>query len=263
MSRTATIIKERDAAVNQDAPAQYGLSSPVLPLIASDVGYLANGQRLIDRVSFTLRPGPCTMILGPNGAGKSLLLRLCHGLIEPSHGSITWRGQSPARAHRWLAMAFQKPVLLRRSAAANLDYALAVKGVPRRSRRPRVAEALEHAGLAHLANRPARVLSSGEQQRLAIARAWVTQPKVLLLDEPTANLDPIATHAIEMLIQAIHSAGTCIIMSTHDLAQARRLSDEVLFLHKGRLLEHTPAEEFFECPRTEQAAAFIAGELFY
>jgi tungstate transport system ATP-binding protein len=261
MLRTATIASKREVVVADDAPRQAGGSSPVLPLVLSDVCYQAGGQRLIDDISFTLRGGPSTVLLGPNGAGKSLLLRLCHGLIKPSRGAITWGGQSPARAHRWVAMVFQKPVLLRRSAAANIDYALAVKSVSRRSRKQQVEAALERAGLSSIANRPARVLSGGEQQRLAIARACVARPQVLLLDEPTANLDPMATYAIETLIQTIRDTGTHIIMSTHDLPQARRLGDDALFLHKGRLLEHTPAEEFFEWPRSQQAADFIEGKL--
>jgi tungstate transport system ATP-binding protein len=201
------------------------------------------------------------MLLGPNGAGKSLLLRLCHGLIKPTRGEITWGRQSPVLAHRWVAMVFQKPVLLRRSAAANVAYALAVRGVPRRARKAFVDQTLTSAGLDHLAQRPARVLSGGEQQRLAIARAWILRPQVLLLDEPTASLDPTATHAIETMIQTIRKSGTRIIMSTHELAQARRLGDEVLFIHKGRLLAHTPAREFFNRPRSEQASAFLAGQL--
>ncbi len=224
---------------------------------------MARGQPLIDGVSFKLQTGASTVVLGPNGAGKSLLLRLCHGLIKPNSGTITWRDQNPESVHRWMAMVFQRPVLLRRSAAANIDYALAIKGVPWRSRSDAVHKALRDAGLTHVADRPARVLSGGEQQRLAIARAWASQPQVLLLDEPTANLDPAASYAIEFLIQRIRDNGTRIIMTTHDLAQARRLSDEVLFIHKGRLLEHTPAHEFFMRPQSQPAAAFIAGSLIY
>jgi len=158
-------------------------------------------------------------------------------------------------------MVFQRPVLLRRSAAANVAYPLRLRGVGRRDRESRAAQALSRAGLSELAARPARVLSSGEQQRLAIARAWVTEPEVLFLDEPTSNLDPAATRAIEELILAIHRAGTKIVMTTHDLGQARRLAGEVLFLHHGRLLERSPAAEFFARPQTEEAAAFIQGDL--
>ncbi len=263
MSRIAIIAKARSIPATGDTRIEQRGALPVLPLIASDVCYRTGSEPLIHNISFVLQSGSCTALLGPNGAGKSLLLRLCHGLIRPNQGTITWGGQRPTHAHRWVAMVFQKPVLLRRSAAANIDYALAVKGIPRRSRKQRVEEALARAALVSIANRPARVLSGGEQQRVAIARAWATQPQVLLLDEPTANLDPIATYTIETLIQTIRQAGTRIIMSTHDLNQARRLGDDVLFLHQGRLLEHTPANEFFAHPRSGQAAAFIEGKLLY
>ncbi|MBA2408662.1 MAG: ATP-binding cassette domain-containing protein [Gammaproteobacteria bacterium] len=263
MSPIAAIAKADAVAVAERsaAGARREVASGVLPLVVSKLVYCAGGHRLLDEISFTLRAGANTMLLGPNGAGKSLLLRLCHGLLEPERGSVSWGGEGAKHAHRWVSMVFQKPVLLRRSAAANIDYALAVKGVPRVARKVRVNTALADAGLEHLARRPARVLSGGEQQRLAIARAWASQPRVLLLDEPTSNLDPAATRAIETLIQSIRRAGARIIMSTHDLAQARRLGDDVLFIHKGRVLEHTPAGDFFECPRSAPARAFLRGDL--
>lgn len=239
-----------------------GIKRPsILPLTASEICFKAGGRHLIDHVSFTLRAGSCTIVLGPNGAGKSLLLRLCQGLIAPTSGIIDWNGMCPSRARSRLAMVFQRPVLLRRSAAANIDYALSIQGVGRQERRARVAEALAHTDLSHLANRPARVLSGGEQQRLAIARAWALQPEVLFLDEPTSNLDPAATMAVENLVRTIHQAGTTILMTTHDLGQARRLAEEVLFLHRGRLLEHTPTSEFFARPGSAEAMAFIQGKL--
>jgi len=232
-----------------------------LPLVLDEVCYDAGGARLIDRVSLAIEAGSRTVILGPNGAGKTLLLRLCHGLIGPSAGTIRWAEPDPQARRRAQALVFQRPVLLRRSALANVTYALAVAGVPRRARRPRAQAALERVGLAALAARPARVLSGGEQQRLALARAWALAPKVLFLDEPTANLDPAATRAIEAAIRAMHADGVKIVMTTHDLAQARRLADEVVFLHRGRLIEHSPAEVFFRQPQSPQAQAFVAGEL--
>jgi tungstate transport system ATP-binding protein len=200
-------------------------------------------------------------VLGPNGAGKSLLLRLCHGLIRPTAGRIRWACADPARLRRQQAFVFQRPVLLRRSASANIAYALAVAGVPYAERRRRAVAALEQVGLAPLAERPARVLSGGEQQRLALARAWALAPKVLFLDEPTANLDPAATRAIEAVIAAMAEAGVKIVMTTHDLGQARRHADEIVFLHKGRLIERADAARFFACPGTPEARAFVAGEL--
>ncbi len=232
----------------------------ILPLSLEEVTYEARGQRLIERLSLALAAGPRSIVLGPNGAGKSLLLRLCHGLLRPTSGRVAWSRPDAAR-HQ--AMAFQRPVLLRRSALANVTYPLALWGVPRRRRKARALAALERAGLADLAQRPARVLSGGEQQRLALARAWVLEPQVLFLDEPTANLDPGATRRIEALIDGFHQSGTKIVMTTHDLGQARRLADEVLFLHRGRLVERAPAETFFDTPQSREAAAFLKGELLW
>jgi tungstate transport system ATP-binding protein len=238
-------------------------SPPILPLRLENVSYEAGGKRLIDGVSLTLGPGPRTVILGPNGAGKSLLMRLCHGLIVPSAGRIDWLGAGSGEARQRQAMVFQRPVMLRRSAAANVAYALKLRRVPRSERAARTAEMLERTGLAALAGQPARRLSGGEQQRLALARAWATGPEMLFLDEPTASLDPAATGAVEDIVAQMHGAGTKIVMTTHDLAQARRIADEIVFLHRGRLVEQRPAAAFFAEPATREAAAFIAGELHW
>jgi len=235
----------------------------MLPLIVRDLSFDVSGKRLLDGITFHTAQGPRTVILGPNGAGKSLLLRLCHGLLQPSSGVITWAGAAPSVVRRQHAMVFQRPVLLRRSVAANIRYVLSVQGVPRRQRRAMVAVALEQAGLLHLAERSARVLSGGEQQRLALARAWALKPQVLFLDEPTASLDPAATQAVEALLAHIHQAGTKILMTTHDLGQARRLADEVLFVHRGRLVEQASAQEFFHHPQSKEAAAFLEGQLLW
>jgi tungstate transport system ATP-binding protein len=213
------------------------------------------------------------VIVGPNGAGKSVLMRLCHGLLPASSGKVRWEGareQGLQPAHHQ-AMVFQRPVLLRRSVLDNLLYALDLQGVAARAplsgrdaaaqREARAVEALRRVGLLHLAQRQARVLSGGEQQRVALARAWALSPQVLFLDEPTANLDPHATREIEAVIDAIHQAGTRIIMSTHNLGQARRLADDIVFLSQGRLIEHTASDQFFLQPRSSEAAAFIQGEL--
>jgi tungstate transport system ATP-binding protein len=188
-------------------------------------------------------------------------MRICHGLLSPSSGRVAWSGAaSPGGAPRQ-AMVFQRPVMLRRSALDNVAYALALAGVAAPERGRRAWSALERVGLAALAARPARVLSGGEQQRLALARAWALVPEVLFLDEPTASLDPTSTREVEAIIAAIHAAGTKIIMTTHSLGQARRLGDEILFLDQGRLLERAPVERFFSRPQTAQADAFIKGEL--
>ena len=234
----------------------------ILPLRVHRLAFEAGGTRLLDDVSFSLQAGRRTVLLGPNGAGKSLLLRLCHGLLTPTSGEIQW-AIGGRRAARRQAMVFQHPVMLRRSAIGNITHALAAHGVPRADRLPRAQAALALSGLSPVARRPARVLSGGEQQRLALARAWATEPEVLFLDEPTASLDPAATRAVETLIEGFHAADTKIIMATHDLAQARRIADEILFVHKGRLLEAGDARTFFEAPKTEEGRAFVAGELLW
>ena len=216
-------------------------------------------RRILDHVNLTFAAGTRSIIIGPNGAGKSTLLRLCHGLVRPSSGSIEWCGE--ARSDLLQAMVFQRPVMLRRSAIANVTFALAAAGVPRRDRETRARAVMERAGVSELALRFARTLSGGEQQRLALARAWALNPLALFLDEPTANLDPGASAEVERLIAAIDAAGTKIIMTTHNLGQAKRLGDDICFLHQGRLVEHTPATEFFRGPRSEAARSFIRGEL--
>src|SRR4029079_8033474 len=198
---------------------------------------------------------------GAKGAGKSVLIRLCHGLLQPSAGKVAWAADETRGEPRRQAMVFQRPVMLRRSALANVAYALKAAGVPRRERLLRAQGALESVGLLALADHPARVLSGGEQQRLALARAWALRAEVLFLDEPTANLDPSATKEVESIIGAIHAVGTKIVMTTHNLGQARRLGDEVLFLHQGRLVERASVETFFRQPASAEAGAFIKGEL--
>ena len=234
---------------------------PLLPLVARGLEFGINGRKIIKDVSFWIGSSGRTVILGPNGAGKSVMLRLCHGLLKPTRGEIRWGDLSVAEAREQQAMASQHPVLLRRTVTGNLMHVLRVKGVPRGERQALVEAALEQAGLAGLGGRAARTLSGGQQQRLAIARAFVLRPKVLLLDEPTANLDPAAVRGVEELIGVIGAAGTKILLTTHDIAQARRLAADVMFLNDGRLLEHAPAAEFFTSPKDPAAAGFLAGEL--
>jgi len=233
----------------------------ILPLRFEGVGYAVGGRPLVRDLTFDLDARACTVVLGPNGAGKSLTLRLAHGLIAPTSGRVRWCGPGAARAAARQAMVFQRPVLLRRSALRNVTWALGLQGVPRAARRDRAAAALERAGLGRFLHRAARTLSGGEQQRLALARAWALEPEVLFLDEPTASLDPAATHAVEEVVRAIRDAGCKIVVTTHDLAQARRLADEVLFLHNGRLVERAQADRFFDTPATREARAFLDGEL--
>jgi tungstate transport system ATP-binding protein len=239
------------------------MRSPIslLPLRLDHVTFAAGGRRIIDDLSVAIDAGPRTVIVGPNGAGKSVLLRLCHGLLAPTSGSIVWNAVEPAGAPRRQAMVFQRPVLLRRTALANVSHALGIAGVPARIRSGRAREALSKVGLERHAAHPARVLSGGEQQRLALARAWSLQPEIIFLDEPTASLDPGATHEVENVILAMVAAGTKIVLVTHNFGQARRMGDEILFLHQGRIAERASAQTFFKHPQSVAAARFLEGEL--
>ena len=224
----------------------------ILPLELVAVRY----RHFVGPVTLRIAAGDSTIILGANGAGKSLLLRLMHGLVGATEGQVSWSGPHPSR-HQ--AMVFQKPIMLRRTALENVRYALALAGA--RDVEAEARAALDEVGLRSLADRPARVLSGGEQQRLALARAWALHPEVLFLDEPTASLDPSATREVEAVIRAFDAAGTKIVMATHNLGQARRLGDEVIYLHQGRVLERAPVDRFFTQPVAAEAAAFIKGEL--
>ena len=235
----------------------------ILPLELKGVSFEANGMRYIKEIDFTLNASSNTIILGPNGAGKSLFLRLCHGLVAPTDGFINWLGPINQRPENYQAMVFQKPVMLKRSVIENLHFGLKCRGVPKVKREPIIDEIIKKTGLSRLSKIPARSLSTGEQQRLAIGRAWSLKPEVLFLDEPTANLDPAATHVVEEIINSIKKTGTTIVMSTHDLGQARRLADNILFLYRGRVLENTSVEEFFTAPKNDLAQAFIKGELLW
>jgi tungstate transport system ATP-binding protein len=231
-----------------------------LPIVLEDVSVAAGNVKLLESVSLNLAAGPPTVIIGPNGAGKTTLLRLAMGLIAASRGRVTWGGRENAAPTR-RAIVFQRPVMLRRSTAANIRYALAAAGVARAARGARLRELAALLGLGSLGNRPARKLSGGEQQRLALARALAKEPDVLLLDEPTASLDPAATKAIEDVIRTVALRGIKVVMSTHDLGEAKRLAGEIVLMHRGRVIESGPAEAFFSAPKTEEARRFINGEL--
>ena len=231
-----------------------------LPLMFVEVGVLAGEVPILSRISLTFDAGAPTVLIGPNGSGKTTLLRAAMGLIPATRGRITWGGRENAPPDR-RAFMFQRPVMLRRSVAGNLHYALAVAKTPRAAIAERTSHLLKVVGLEHLAQRPARRLSGGEQQRLALARALARAPTILFLDEPTASLDPHATKSIEDVVREIAQIGVKVVMSTHDLGQARRLAGDIVLLHRGRLIEHTPAADFFDNPRTPEARRFIAGEL--
>src|SRR6266700_282511 len=228
-----------------------------LPIVLEDVSFSAGGVTILERISLALVVGPPTVLIGPNGAGKTTLLRLIMGLIPPTRGRVSWGGREQAAStHR--AIVFQRPTMLRRSAAGNIRYALAAAGVPRARRAAHALELCALVGLTGLDRRPARKLSGGEQQRLALARALAKEPQILLLDEPTASLDPAATKAIEDVIRKVAASGIKVVMSTHDLGEAKRLAGEIVLVHRGHVIESGPADAFFSAPRTEEARRFTA-----
>jgi tungstate transport system ATP-binding protein len=230
-----------------------------LPLEARAITVRFGELTAIDDLDLVLDGNAPVAILGPNGAGKSVLLRTLHGLIAPDEGEVRWGGS--LRRPRDQAMLFQRPVMLRRSALSNIEYALAVNGVRGAQRRERASEALARVRLSHLAGRPARALSGGERQRVALARAWALRPRVIFLDEPTASLDPGAAAEVERVMGEMRAAGTAIVFTTHHLGLARRAASEIVFLDRGRVAERTPAESFFTAPRSKQAADYLQGEL--
>ncbi len=229
----------------------------ILPLAVRDLGLRFGTSTVLDGVSFDLDSSGCTVVMGPNGSGKSLLLKLLHGLIPPTTGSIDWRGQGPRDVTARQALVFQKPVLLRRSVSANVDFVLKVRGKDR----TRTAALLDHVGLAHKADQPARLLSGGEAQRLALARALAADPEVLFLDEPTASLDPASVLAIEQIVREASARGVRIVFVTHDMGQARRMADDILFLSQGRIAEHNRAHDFFRQPQSQAARDYLNGKI--
>ena len=223
-------------------------------LTLESLGLAENGVRIIHPVTLKVDAGR-TAVLGPNGAGKSTLLRLMHGLLRPSEGQLHW-AQPLSQG-----MVFQRPAMLRTTALANVEYGLKLKNVPQPERHARALAALERVGLPELAARPARRLSGGEQQRVALARAWALEPQVLFLDEPTASLDPASSREVERIVQDMAAAGTRIVMTTHNLGQARRIAEDVIFIDTGRVLEQSPAEAFFRQPATSAAQRFLQEEM--
>ncbi len=231
----------------------------LLPLQVSELQFSIDGKDILKKIDVVVEGQGITVVLGPNGAGKSVFIRLLHGLLKPTKGNITWNGRVlDSNVRRRQTLVFQKPVLLRRSVAANIDFVLRYTNNKQPGRRDTV---LKMAGLLDRSKQPARKLSGGEQQRLALARALVLEPEVIMLDEPSASLDPVATQQIETLLEKTRDSGVKLILVTHDIGQARRLADDVLFLNDGKLLEYSPADLFFNKPFSEQACAYLQGRL--
>ena len=233
----------------------------IFPLRISDLRYRPNGREVLAGIDLELNDEGITLVLGPNNAGKNVLLRAICGLVQPSSGSMAWGVEQGARPEQGVMMVFQRPMMLRASVLHNVALGLKPLDLSRRERESRALAMLERIGLADRAGDSARQLSGGEQQRLALARAWLTRPRLLLLDEPTASLDPSASAAVERIIREIRTDGTRILMVTHNLGQATRLGDDIVFMAAGRVCEHTAVQPFFARPRSEEARLFIQGEL--
>lgn len=243
------------------ATATAGVSNrrSLFPLSARGLSLTVDGKKLLDAIDLDLHAGSISVLMGANGAGKTLLLRLLHGLEAPTEGCVVCDGQAMSLSiRRRQAMVFQKPVLLRRSVRANIDFVLGLSGQTEPRRCDRL---LDDVGLLPRANQPARLLSGGEQQRLALARALATNPEILFLDEPTASLDPASVVQIETAVKAAHRRGIKVVFVTHDLAQARRLADEIIFLYHGRIVERSDADSFFSRPASDAARAYVEGRI--
>jgi tungstate transport system ATP-binding protein len=250
-----------NAAPGASPISRSDIETPLLQV--RDLAFSAGGERLLSNVDIDIRRGSRTLIMGPNGAGKSLLLRLMHGLLQPEEGTILWQGaRLDADARRSQAMVFQRPVLLRRSVFANMKFALTVRGQRGNQRAEKIRAALADAGLEHLAKRPARVLSGGEQQRLSLVRALACEPELLFLDEPTANLDPASTAAIEQLVLDASARGVTVVLVTHDAGQAKRLGQDLVFLQDGSVAETGPVEAVLKSPRSEPVKAWRDGRIY-
>ena len=241
------------------APSQHR----VLPIAGHGLVVTRGGRTIVAGVGIKIDARPrILVILGPNGAGKSLLLRVLVGLVPPDSGTLTWAGTAPdrQRAPR-IGFVFQRPVLLRRTAIKNVAYMLRVSGCASDEIMPRARRALEASKLEQRAETPALLLSSGEQQRLALAGALAREPEILILDEPSSNLDPYSTLEIEERLRQARASGMCTVLVTHDLAQARRLADDIVFMHQGRILARGEAAAFFASPPCREAAAYVNGEI--
>jgi tungstate transport system ATP-binding protein len=232
----------------------------ILPLRLEEVEVIRRGRRLLGPVTLELGTTGMSVLVGPNGSGKTTFLRTMHGLERISAGRISWACDD-ATARQRQAFVFQSPIVMRRSVVDCIAFPLLLHGIGRSAARDKAAEWAGRVGLGDALDRSAQVLSGGEKQKLALARALVRDPDILFLDEPCANLDGSATREIEAILHAARANGTRIVMSTHDLGQARRLADDMLFLYGGKVHETGSRDAFLSAPRSPEASAFLNGDL--
>jgi tungstate transport system ATP-binding protein len=233
---------------------------PILPLVLSGATVKRRGKTLVGPVTHVITTKGFTIVIGPNGSGKTSLLRMMHGLERLSAGSAKWN-QPDTEARKRQAYVFQTPIMMRRSVRDNLTYPLTTHGTSKAKARTLADEWLARINLSDARDRQATLLSGGEKQKLALARALIRQPDVLFLDEPCANLDGRATREIEEILHHAHDNGIRIIMATHDMGQARRLATEVLFIFKGLIHETANSNKFFDHTQTAEAQAFLNGDI--
>ncbi|UWQ25322.1 ATP-binding cassette domain-containing protein [Leisingera aquaemixtae] len=232
----------------------------MFPLVAQGAQVRRRGKVLVGPVDLMLGGRGTSIVIGPNGAGKTTLLKMLHGIVRMNGGSLDWACPLE-EAQKRQAFVFQTPVMMRRTVIDNIAYPLRLAGMSRRKARARAADWAGRVGLGEILLRQATMLSGGERQKLALARALVREPEVLFLDEPCAALDGRATREIEEILAHASDSGTRLIMSTHNMGQARRLADEVIFVLGGRIHEFSPAEAFFAGPQTPQGRAFLNGDI--
>lgn len=232
-----------------------------LPLLVRNLSYSTNRQQLIKNINLEVNSAGITIILGHNGAGKSLLMKLLHGVLPATAGDIFWHRTKPGTDQYWRTFVLQKPTFFQRSVRFNLEFVLNIAKVPIEEREQLCQQVLNICGLSEVSERCASVLSGGEKQRLSLARAWVLDPGVILLDEPTVALDPPAIKTFEALIGQFEKNQTKVFMTTHDLAQAKRLANDIIFIDKGEIVEQRDAKDFFTSPHSKVAQNFLAGKL--
>jgi tungstate transport system ATP-binding protein len=232
----------------------------MFPMTACDLSVKVRQKHIIGPINLTISEGGITVLMGPNGAGKTTLLKALHGIIRLANGQVTF-ATAAKTAQEQQSFVFQSPIMLRRSVLENLVYPLMINGQDEQSAMETARTWATKIGLSAQMDRPAPFLSGGEKQKIALARALITSPKLLFLDEPTASLDGAATIEIEALLNEAQSTGTTIIMSTHNIGQARRMANSVLFMKDGQIDAHSTANAFFDTPPTEAAQKFIAGDI--
>ena len=229
------------------------------PIQFKDLSIIIDKTKILDNVNCKIKSNSITVVLGPNGAGKSIFLQAINGLVSIFKGDLTFNLiENNDEIRKQQAMVFQTPVLLRRTVLANMEF---VSNINIKASKKLIKNILKKVGLAGYDNKPARLLSGGEKQRLSLARALLVKPKLLLLDEPTANLDPYSLKLIEDLILEEKTKGTTVIFTTHDMSQAKRLSSDVIFINKGKVLEQTNSKIFFKKPKTIESKQYISGKI--